>query len=147
MNGYGYYLGEAIQNHFMGKVTFVPPSNFYVALSTTSTDPAGIGINEPVGGAYARVSTTNANWNLALHYNPYTDAKVSNLDDISFPKSTAPWGTIHSFLVFDDATGGEVLWGGDLVADKTIETDTIAVFIGRPAPTGGDLSVSTSNTP
>lgn len=143
MDGYGYYFATALQDHGMGQDPFIQPTDFYIALSKESTTPTGVGLDEPVGGLYAREHTVPADWNPARGWPGYTDALIDNKNDIEYERTTAAWGTIKAFLVVDEpvAPSYNVFWGGDLVAPKAIEIDTIAVF------QAGDLSISSINTP
>lgn len=92
-----------------------PPSNLYIALSTTKPLPDGTGFTEPSGGNYARVSITNNLSNI--------DPATVNDDDIAikalpgpiqFPVATDDWGTITHWGVFDAENGGNLLDYGRL---------------------------------
>ena len=124
------YLEKALLDHVMGGPDYVRPATVYVALCADVWDDqkTGTTIVEPTVGAYARVAVTNDDtaWPASAH--PTAECAVkSNGTSIGFPTPTAGWGTVKSVAVTDAATAGNVLWGGDLVADKIISTgDPIA---------------------
>jgi hypothetical protein len=63
---------------------------------------------EPSGGAYARVAVTNntTNWPTATRITNQPGYQMQNGATITFPTSTASWGTIAGFLIGDNATPG-----------------------------------------
>jgi hypothetical protein len=87
-------------------------------------------VREPSGNAYARVSTTGADWNTA------SGGALDNANDITFPEATGSWGTITHFALFDAATGGNMLAYGALSTPKIIGSGDTAKFA------AGDLDVS-----
>lgn len=80
----------------------------YIGLSTTDPGSDGTGFTEPVGGAYARQSSTNdaTNWPSA------SSGQKTNGALIQYPQATAAWGTISHWGIFLADTGGSpVAWG------------------------------------
>jgi len=129
MVGFSDYWENEILDHLFDKGVYTPPT-IYVALSTADPGDGGAGISEPVGGSYARVETSNADW---------TDASggaVSNADTIEFAQATSTWGTISHFALCDTATGGHLLACGPLANAKTVTAGDTVRF---PA---GDLAVT-----
>ena len=112
-----YFLNCVSGNIFHSKTTPGIPSKYYVGLS--STDPAAF-VTEPSGGAYARVEITGLS--------EPTNGVVSNSAMISFPESTAAWGTMTHFVVYDALTGGNLLMYGKLPSSRTVEVETITSF-------------------
>lgn len=82
----------------------------WVALFTAVGTDAGTGFTEVSGGSYARVSTGSsgsAAWNTPTSASP---SVLSNSGAITFPQSTASWGTVLGFGVYDAVTSGNLLW-------------------------------------
>lgn len=138
INGYSTTLANGLQDFIWGYTTYSPGSNFYVALYLVTPEPDGVGGTEVSGGSYARVSTTQASWNLASVVPIYV-SKTDNAADITFPTSTASWGTVAGFGILTASTGGTLLIGGNLTVPKLIDIDTVAVFL------SGDLVINSVN--
>lgn len=123
------YLEKAILDHLLGGTTLAKPATVYVALSTAVYSDAATGASmaEVTGGAYARVAVTNnaTNWPNATGTSP---AQKQNGTAITFPTATASWNTVNSFYVVDAASGGNVLYGGDLTTPKAIASGDTATF-------------------
>jgi hypothetical protein len=118
-------VAEAI----VGKTTFTAPVN-YVGLSTTTPVIAGTGATEPVGNAYARVTTSAATWATAAA------GVTSNATAVTFPTATGTWGTVTYVVVFDAVTAGNLLWFAPLGVSKTVGSgDTPAFAIGQVTET------------
>lgn len=125
------YLEKALLDHVMGGPDYVRPATVYIALCTGVWDDAltGATIVEPVVGSYARVASTNdaTNWPGALRPDASGALKANGVD-LLFPTPTAAWGTVKSVAVCDAATGGNVLWGGDLVVPKAVASGNVIAF-------------------
>lgn len=123
------YLEAAILNLVLGATAFTAPSPVYIALSTAAYSDAATGaaMTEVSGGAYTRVAVTNnsTNWPAATGTNPTTKASGAAF---TFPTASASWGTVTAFYIVDAATNGNVLYGGDLTASKTIGSGDTATF-------------------
>lgn len=132
-SGKSEYLERALLDHVCGGPDYLRPGTVYVALSTALFDDAltGSSIVEPVGGAYARVAVLNnaTNWLVAASPGAGVAAVKKNGTAITFPTPTAAWGTIKSVYVCDAASGGNVLFGGDLVLDKVIASGDATAFV------------------
>jgi hypothetical protein len=74
------------------------------------------------GYGYARVGTTQADWNTA------TGGLLDNANTILLGPATGDWGTLTHFALFDAATGGHVLLHGALTHPKTIDSGDSARF-------------------
>ena len=104
----------------------------YVALMTAAPTDSGGG-TEVSGGSYARVAVTMsmANWSGTQSTGSTTSStgtggRTSNNGSISFPTPTAGWGTVTTVAVYDQATGGNLLFWQALAASKTINSgDTV----------------------
>ena len=117
-----YFLNLAAGNLFGTKTSPEIPSNYYIGLSTSAPNVNGTNVNEPSTSAgYARV--------------------VTNTQAINFNESTASWGTITHFVIYDSDTvgGGNLLMYGVLSTPRSVETATIMTI------KEGYLSLSAQN--
>lgn len=126
------YLEAALLD-FLANGSALSPPDIYVALYTDDPTDADVG-TEVSGGSYARVQV-NANgggapqWSLAAADG--IGYKVQNAEVITFPTATAPWGTITHIGLRDAASGGNLLYHGELDESKTIGTgDTFQALAG-----------------
>jgi len=123
------YLELKVLDHVFGKAAYVMPTA-YVGLSTADPLDTGVGLAEPVGGAYARVATAAIDWNAAAA------GAINNANALTFPAATASWGTISHFAVFDAATAGNLLASGVLTVAKAVGTgDTVKFDVGQLSAT------------
>ena len=130
MGSFGDYLELEILDHIFMKGSYTPPTNIFVALSTANPTDSGGSIAEPVGNAYARISTSGANWDAAV------SGALDNATAITFAEATGSWGTITHFALFDHLTAGNMLAHGALTVAKAIGNGDTASFA------AGDLDVS-----
>jgi hypothetical protein len=109
-----------------GKVTpSTVPATLYFALFTATPNAAGGG-TEVTGGSYARVAVTNNNTNF-----PATSAQnKTNGTAIAFPASTAAWGTVVAWGVYDASSGGNLWAYGPLTSVTLNNGDTAQWPIG-----------------
>ena len=118
-----------------GNSSFSPPATHYIGLSTTTINDDGTGATEPSGGSYARASATNDK-------TTWTNASLgvlTNAVEISFPASTAAWGTIVDVAIYDAASGGNLLYFGTLSPSRVVQDATTVKFA------VGDITVSQVN--
>lgn len=113
--GKGNYLNNALLDHVLGNIPYTPPATLYFALYTAAPTDAGGG-TEVTGGSYARIGVTNNSTNFPAASNQ--TKKNANL--IDFGTASANWGTIVAVGVFDQLTGGNLLYWGPLTVNKTI---------------------------
>lgn len=125
------YLEAAILNYLLGGTALASPGTLYIALSTAAYSDAATGAAmtevSTASTAYARVAVTNnaTNWPAATGTSPATK---QNGTAFTFPAATAAWGTVTSFYIVDAASGGNVLYGGDLTTAKSISSGDTATF-------------------
>lgn len=105
MTGFTDNWARRVLDQSTGKTSITLPA-IWIGLFTAAPTDAGGG-TEVTGGAYARVSTSGANWNAAAGSAP---ASTSNSATLTFTTATASWGTVTSFGAFDAATVGNLLW-------------------------------------
>lgn len=121
------YAEKKVLDLILGAVAFPAPATVYVSLHTADPTDLGTG-TEVTGGSYARVALTNnlTNWPAATG----TAAVKSNGTAINFPTSTAAWGTVVSFGIWDAVTTGNLLYYAALTASQVIgsgQTPSFAV--------------------
>ena len=121
------FLENELLDHVLGAAAYTAPATVYIALFTAAPTDAGGG-TEVSGGSYARVSVTNndTNWPAAA------SGVKNNGAEITFPTASANWGTIVAMGIFDAASGGNLLFWGDLSQNVVIDTsDTFTFPIGN----------------
>lgn len=113
-----YFLNLVAGNVFRTKTTPALPNNYFLGLSKTAPNLSGDNVSEPstVAG-YARLQLTG----LSVPSNGI----VTNTTNIDFAESTADWGTVTHFVVYDAKTGGNLLMYGQLTASRTVEAETV----------------------
>lgn len=115
-----YFLNLAAGNIFQTKTTPAIPTKLYVGLSTTAPNINGTGVNEPdASAAYARVELTSLS--------EPVDGVVTNQYAINFPESTASWGNVTHFVIYDSdaVASGNLLMYGLLSTPRSVEAATI----------------------
>ena len=91
-----YFLNCAAGNIFNTKTSPALPKTYYIGLSTSAPAINGTGVNEPSTDAgYARVKLSSLG--------EPVDGVVTNSQAINFNESTASWGTITHFVIYDSA--------------------------------------------
>lgn len=129
-----YYLNCVAGNVFQTKITPALPEKYYLGLSTVEPTASGSNVSEPSAGAgYSRVELTTLS--------APTNGVVTNESAITFPKSTASWGTIPYFVIYDTATLGQgnLLMYGSLSTARSVEAATIMTI------EAGDLNIAIQN--
>lgn len=115
-----YFLNCVAGNLFQTQTTPVLPTKYYIGLSTTAPNVNGTNVSEPATSAgYARVELTSLSAPI--------DGVVTNEYAINFDESTASWGTITHFVIFDEeaVNGGNLLMFGALSTARAVEAATI----------------------
>lgn len=115
-----YFLNCAAGNLFGTKTTPGTPEKYYLGLSTSAPNVNGTNVSEPPTTAgYARVELTTLS-------EPSTGV-VTNTQAVNFNESTASWGTITHFVIYDSEAvgGGNLLMYGTLSTPRSVEAATI----------------------
>lgn len=115
-----YFLNLVAGNVFKTKTSPSIPTEYYIGLSTSAPASDGSGVNEPPTDAgYARVKLTSLS--------EPVDGVVTNELAINFDESTASWGTITHFVIYDSGTAdsGNLLMYGELSTPRSVEAATI----------------------
>lgn len=115
-----YFLNCIMGNVFMTKLSPTLPKKVYLGLSSTAPQVDGTGVSEPLASAgYHRVELTNLS--------EPVNGVVSNDGAIQFDESSASWGTITHFVLFDSPTDGNLLMFNQLFESRSVETATIVM--------------------
>jgi hypothetical protein len=120
---------------WFGAVALSVPGTWYCALSTTTPTEAGTNFTEPSSGAYARVAVTNN----ATNFPAASSGAKTNGTAITFPESTASWGTITHIGFYNQASGGSLYFWEQLPVSKAVAANTTVYF------SIGSLTISNLN--
>lgn len=115
-----YFLNLVAGNVFGSKKTPAMIDKYYLGLSRTAPDIEGNGVTEPSTDAgYKRVELKSLG--------EPTNGVITNTAPVNFDESTADWGTITHYVVYDsDVTdSGNLLMYGELPKSRIVESDTI----------------------
>lgn len=113
-----YFLNLVAGNVFGSKKSPTIPEKYYLGLSSTAPSSDGNGVTEPSSGAgYARVELTSLSTPV--------EGVVTNSSAIDFAESTAEWGTMTHFVIYDAPSDGNLLMYGELSASRRVEAATI----------------------
>ena len=118
------YAKNKIQDHLLGAISFTPPSNFYMGLSTTAITTSGSGASEPVGAGYARVQIPNTK----SYFTYSSSGCIVNSQVITFLPSSGSWGTITDIAMWDSASSGSIWLNTTLTIPKIVQSDTTVSF-------------------
>ena len=127
-----YFLNQVMGNVYKTKTTPALPGNYYIGLSSTPPALDGTGATEPSGSAnYARVK-------LETLGEP-AGGVITNTAAVSFDESTANWGVMSHFVIYDALSGGNLLMFDTLSAARNVESATIVTI------KAGSLTLTLSN--
>ena len=123
------YLENKLIDHVFRGVAYTAPTIAYFGLFTAIPSDAGGGTEVSTGGyGRAQLACNTTNWaatNAALStVNPSTgtSGQTSNNSTVTFATPSATWNTITHFGIFDQPTGGNLLFWGALSASKLIQS-------------------------
>ncbi len=105
------YLRLANLNAALRGVTFTPPTSLFLALYTVAETSSGGG-TEVAGGGYVRVPVT---------FSAPSGFSSSNSGQVTFATPSVAWGQLVSAAVWDDVSGGNLLYFGDLATPKYVD--------------------------
>lgn len=127
-----YFLNQIMGNVFNTKT--IPPlsKNYYIGLSSTKPQLDGTGVSEPSASTnYARVKLDTLS--------EPNNGIITNSVAISFDESSANWGTMTYFVIYDSLEAGNLLMYDTLSAPRNVEPTTIVTI------KAGSLSLTLSN--
>lgn len=98
-----YFLNTVAGNVYGTKATPPLPANYYIGLSETEPTISGANVKEPSpsGTSYERV--------LLNTLSAPTNGLITNTLPVEFNKSTATWGKVSYWVIYDAKTGGNLL--------------------------------------
>ena len=115
-----YFLNCIIGNVFQTKLSPGLPSKVYLGLSSSAPDVDGSGATEPLASAgYSRVELNSLD--------VPTNGVITNKSEISFPESSASWGTVTHFVLYDAPVNGNLLMFNVLSQARSVEQATIVM--------------------
>jgi hypothetical protein len=115
--------------YFKNKIlqdTFKAGAGLYVGLSSTAPNAGGGNVTEPprTGTGYARVALNS--------FSAPASGATANAAALNFNESLTDWFPANApathYVLFDAATGGNVLLSGSLETSRIIQAQTAAVF-------------------
>ena len=113
-----YFINLVAGNLFKTKTNPGIPDEMWIGLSTTAPNINGTNVTEPAASAgYSRIK-------LDMLSEPSVGV-VTNSTSIDFNESTASWGTVTHFVIFDAQNGGNLLQYGALSTPRSVEMATI----------------------
>ena len=110
MAGLSNYLENKLIEHTLRGIGYTPPAAVYVALYTDDPTDNDTG-TELSGGGYARKLVT---------FGTATDGTVTTNADVIFAAATADWTAVTHVGIRDAATGGSLLFYGELSSSVTV---------------------------
>ena len=115
-----YFLNCIMGNVFQTKLSPGLPSKVYLGLSSSAPDVDGSGATEPLASAgYSRVELNSLD--------VPTNGVITNKSEISFPESSASWGTVTHFVLYDAPVNGSLLMFNVLSQARSVEQATIVM--------------------
>lgn len=115
-----YFLNCIMGNVFQTKLSPGLPSKVYLGLSSSAPDVDGSGATEPLASAgYSRVELNSLDVPM--------NGVITNKSEISFPESSASWGTVTHFVLYDAPVNGNLLMFNVLSQARSVEQATIVM--------------------
>ncbi len=118
------WLYKKYMNFILRKQAYAPDDKVYIALFTKEPNTAGLGGTEVEINSstkYARVEIINS-------ASAWTDPdaggatlEMSNVAEITFPVPGTSWGTIVAAGIYNQATGGDLMWIGKIGTSKPVQ--------------------------
>lgn len=128
MAGFTSALEASILDHVLNDGAYTPPTNWFLAFSTTTPTEAAGNFTEPSGNAYARLSTAAADWAAAVAGDP---SVKDNANALTMPTATGSWGTLTHFGLYTASSGGTLgIWGALDVSKAVTTGDTASFAVG-----------------
>lgn len=115
MTAFSDYLENALLDATLRNLPYTSPASVYLGLHVSSTNDDNSG-TEVSGGNYARTEIT---------FGVPNNGSVANDATVTFPTSTASWGTVTHFGIYDQGSGGNLLYWGALSVSKTVDSGDI----------------------
>ena len=128
-----YFLNTIMGNVFGTDKENALPTKYYIGLSSTKPNVSGEDVKEPetAGTGYERVELNSLT--------KPEEGAIHNNAAISFNESLQDWGVMTHYVVYDEPTGGHLLFYGELTSKRTVEINTILTI------KTGELIIELSN--
>ena len=123
------YASGSMMNLSFGAVSYTPPANYYLGLSTTTVSSSGSNSTEPTGGkGYARVEIANNKSNFTY----FSSGCIILSASATFPESTSSWGTVTDIFLADTSGSGtgNIWFYQALTTPKAVADYTTVSFAG-----------------
>ena len=118
------FAKNQVLDYEFGSISYTPPTNYYLGLSTTTISTSGSNQTEPAGASYARVQLPNDK----SHFTYASSGCLVNSASIVFPTASGSWGTITYAFLADDLTSGSIWHYTALPSSKVVQTNTTISF-------------------
>lgn len=115
MTAFSDYLENAVVNATLRGISYTSPGAVYLGLHVSATGDDNSG-TEVTGGNYSRTAIT---------FGAPVNGSTSNDALVTFPTSSASWGVVTHFGIYDQASGGNLLYWGALTVSKTVDSGDI----------------------
>jgi len=122
------YVCRRMLDLAFGAVAYTKPSNFGAYFTTAPNYATGAGGVEAAGGGYSRVETTGAGGINDGNEQIFASSSLPIDSNIIFANPTADQGTAVAGGIFDAASGGNLLCGGDLAVPRNLVSGSTGVF-------------------
>lgn len=106
---------------FKGGTLSIPSCFLSLHTEGAATDAAWAG-TEIVELGYARIELGSTAWTSPV------DGFISNVDAIEFGLAGEDWGTVSHLGLWDAATGGNLLYSGEMAVPRVVSNGDIARF-------------------
>ena len=116
------WLYTNYMNFILRGGSFTPPTKVYIALFTTAPNLAGTSGSEVPANASTKYERVEVACNEASWTAPSgTNLEISNVQEITFAVPGTSWNTITAAGIYDAATGGNLLWVGNIGTSKPVQ--------------------------
>ena len=118
------YARNKVNDHLFGGISFSQPTNYYLALSTSTISVTGSNVGEPVGAGYARVLIPNDK----SHFSYSSSGSLTVSGSTSFSISSGSWGTISDVGLYDNISSGSLWLFTTLTSPYIVQNNTTVSF-------------------
>ncbi len=112
-SGFSSYLKTALLQHTAKLATYTAPTTVYYTLATSAFNASSV-TGEFASGNYARIAVTQNSTNFGVSANVLT--LLLDQAGVELNATQGAGSPTLSWAVFDAATGGNFLYGGDLAS-------------------------------
>lgn len=117
-----YFKNLVAGNIFRTQTTPAIPTSYYLGLSSTLPNLSGGNVTEPSAGkGYSRVD-------IAASLGAPSGGSVKNKTAVYFSEATDDWGDIPYYVLYDAASGGNLLKYGGLSRAMTVSANSTVWF-------------------